>query len=65
MTIDEVRAAVAAIERSSDDDESAHVMEDKLYRRILTAIMDGADNAPALAREALRTQDIHFSRWCA
>lgn len=47
-----------------DDDEHAHNLEDALYIDVLQAIANGAPNAAELARDALRTQDIDFSR-CA
>lgn len=44
------------------DDEHAHNLEDALYLDVLRAIADGAPNAAELARDALRTQEINFSR---
>jgi hypothetical protein len=36
-----------------------------LHQAVLVAISDGAANAVDLAREALKTQDVKFARWCA
>lgn len=65
MTIADVVARVDEIENASGDPESAHSLEDDLWRDVLQAIADGAPNAAGLAREALKTQDISFPRWCA
>lgn len=65
MTPEQVAERVAAITAMADDDEEAHVAEDSLWRDVLTAIADGADDASALARAALSTLDIQFAWWCA
>ena len=65
MTADEVRAAVAQIAKCADDYERAHGKEDDLHEAVLQAIADGAENAAELAREALKTADIEFARYCA
>lgn len=65
MNVQEIKDEVEAIRADASDDERAHGNEDVLHQRVLRAIADGADNAPELAREALRTLDIDFSRWCA
>jgi hypothetical protein len=65
MTPTEVRKRVREIRRNAKDDEIAHELEDALRRDVLTAIAKGAKSAPALAREALRSTEIDFSRWCA
>lgn len=61
----QVREGVRYIASIADDDEAAHGREDDLRERVLAAIASGAANASDLAREALRTSDIQFSRWCA
>jgi len=65
MTVDEVTAAVARIERMKGDDEAAHCAEDALNRKVLAAIASGAAHAGELAEEALKAWDIDFCRWCA
>uniref|UniRef100_A0A6M3JJQ8 Uncharacterized protein n=1 Tax=viral metagenome TaxID=1070528 RepID=A0A6M3JJQ8_9ZZZZ len=65
MTIEAIRARVEAIKRISDDDEMAHADEDALWKGVLEAIAAGAEDAAALAAEALLTADIPFARWCA
>lgn len=47
------------------DYEAAHSAEDTLHQDVLKAIADGSPHAPALAREALRTQEIKFPRLTA
>lgn len=66
LTVTDVESAVRQIEVRAGDDEAAHNMEDKLYRRVLEAIRDGrCENPPACAAAALMTQDMDFARWCA
>lgn len=65
MTVDDIRRELEEIEACSGDDESAHSKEDGLWESVLCAIADGADDPRALAREALRSLDIKFDRWCA
>ena len=69
MTVEEIRDRVADIRRRGvveHDDESAHGFEDGLYEDLLRHI---ALHAPepfcSLAAEALKSQAIDFSRWCA
>jgi hypothetical protein len=66
MTIDGVRECVETIAKVCDDDEVAHNLEDALYEAVLREFASGHDGAvPDLAREALKTKDIDFARWCA
>lgn len=74
MTLDEVRAAVADLERIAGpsairvDHELAHGMEDALHEGVLAAIAMGilvGDEARAAAELALATQRFDFERWCA
>lgn len=64
-TVEKVQARVAAIAAMAGDDEAAHSEEDELHQAVLSAIANGADNAPALAYEALKTGEIVFARWRA
>lgn len=65
MSADDVRQRVEAIKAVMRDDEAAHSMEDELWRDVLKAIAAGATNAAELAAEALKTQELNFSRWYA
>jgi hypothetical protein len=67
MTVDDVRSLLAEIEIESvrNDDETAHASEDAMRDLVLEAIANGAPNAAELASEALRSNTIEFSRWCA
>lgn len=65
MKVEDVRRAVARIERASVDDEQAHAMEDALRDRVLRAIARGHEAPAELAREALQTSRVEFSRWYA
>lgn len=67
MTVEDVKAAVKQIrERCGEDYESAHGMEDLLYKNVLRAIARGkAEDPKKLAAEALKTRNIKFPRHCA
>lgn len=51
--------AVKTIEAMKDDDEIAHHMEKRLWEAVLKATDSD------MAREALKSRDIEFSRWFA
>jgi hypothetical protein len=65
LTVEDIKRRVAKIDAEKDDDETAHGSEDQLWEDVLKAIADGAEDPAALAREALKTRDIEFSRWRA
>lgn len=68
MTLDEVCRRADTITRLAGADcdaEGVHSMEDDLYRDVLRAIASGADDAQALAAEAVRVADVEYPRWCA
>lgn len=62
ITLAEVKEWVEDIRRASSDDEVAHSKEDSLHVEILK---HHAEQGCPLAAEALKAQDIDFSRWCA
>ena len=62
MTIEEVRETLRQIDAAKSDDEKAHSMRDDLWQDVLEAL---ADEGSELAREALKSEDIRFCRWCA
>ncbi len=49
----------------SPDHERLHIEEDDIFVDALEAIADGAPHGRAIAREALRTQDVVFDHWYA
>lgn len=66
MTNEEARQVVQRIEKSKNDDELAHFLEDELREAVLEVI--AAANLgewSELAQIALSTKQIDFSRWCA
>jgi hypothetical protein len=65
MTPQQVADAVEEIRRIQDNNEKAHALEGRLYRRVLEAIASGAPLPIELAKVALRTQAIDFERWNA
>ncbi|WP_297952990.1 hypothetical protein [uncultured Lactobacillus sp.] len=64
--VNEVKKWVDSIKDSRSDFEAAHVLEDELYLKILRGIADGTCEDPQqVAKEAIKTQDINFPRYCA
>jgi len=67
MTISDVAARieqvrVLGVERS--DNDAAHSAEDYLWEEVLEAIANGTARDPvAMARLALTTRDLKFTRW--
>lgn len=63
--VSEAREWVNDIKDSSRDFEAAHIMEDELYLKILRGIADGTcENPQQVAKEAIKTQNISFPRYC-
>ena len=66
MTLDEVKAMVANINTSEDDNETAHCKEDNLHLAFIRHVAKVGDPAlMEMATEVLKTCDISFSRWYA
>lgn len=66
LSVEEVRREVERIKTIRNDDESAHASEDALWQRVLRAIAREKCTDPvACAKEALKTGNIDFCRWCA
>jgi hypothetical protein len=65
VNISDVKNRVDAIREIAGDPGRAHAMEDDLYVDVLREIANGGGQTRmlALARQALRSQDIGFSRW--
>lgn len=54
------------VQNVKGDDETAHSLEDALYIAVLEEIAEnGHPEAASLAKEALKTQKMTFSRRCA
>jgi hypothetical protein len=65
IEIADVDARLREIEKALEiDDGSAHFIEDQLYRDIVAAVAGGAADAIAMARLALSTRRLDFSRAC-
>lgn len=62
MTIEEVRSVLKQLADVRTDDERAHSMRDLMWERVLKTL---ADEGSELAREALKSEEIDFARWCA
>jgi len=66
METEDVQKLVQEIKDCTGDYEAQHVLEDRLYERVLRAIMKGkCYNPKDLAKEALKTKKIIFTRHCA
>ena len=65
MTVEQVREGVERVRAVAADDEQAHMSRDGIWLSVLRAIAEGMDDPQALARAALATEDIEFSRWYA
>ena len=66
MTVEEIERRLGIISRKHGDDEMQHVAEDKLHQDVLRAIAEGNCANPAeLAKAALESLKLYFSRWCA
>ncbi|WP_131501286.1 hypothetical protein [Lactobacillus crispatus] len=66
MNVSEAKEWVNDIKDSRRDFEMAHCLEDELYLKILREIADGTCEDPQqVAKEAIKTQDINFPRYCA
>lgn len=65
-TVERIQDVLAGMDANRGDDESAHAEEDRLHCAILLAVAEGrCDDPRACAREALKSLDIAFARWCA
>jgi hypothetical protein len=65
VTRDDIIARVERIEHSLHEPETAHYLEDELYRAVLVAIAGGAPNPADLAMLALYTLLFDFRRSCS
>ncbi len=66
MTVDDIKSMVADIKSVMDDDERAHGMEDTLHQKVLLEIAAFAPEPyNQMALEALKTEQLDFSMWCA
>ena len=64
MTIKEVKIRYNKIKSIMYDDEAAHSAEDNLYMDVLQHIANGGSDAVEIAKIALETKNLDFSRWC-
>jgi hypothetical protein len=61
--VEKVQALLAGVAAATSDESSAHSREDLLYTSVLAAIAAGADDPAGLARTALESQRLEFSRY--
>lgn len=63
-----IKNTVKDIKNMKDDDEAAHSTEDGLREAVLKDIASDAytrEECREFAKEALKTSEIEFARWCA
>lgn len=65
MNLKEVKKIVNDIKESVVDFEGAHELEDDLYEAVLKEVVSGNPESKEMAREALKTKQIDFARYCA
>jgi hypothetical protein len=65
MNLQDVKNNVLKIYEMKGDDESAHSEEDNLHQEVLRQVANGNPEAKEMAKEALKTLEIDFCRWCA
>lgn len=69
MTEAEALNLLERVHQFVDDPETAHMEEDELRYEVLKTIADpnftNLDHAKRLAQIAIRTEQLHFPRWCA
>ena len=66
MNIEDVKSTLETIEVLKGDDESAHISEKCLWKKVLEEVAKGGNpDIQAMAKEALKSDGIHFSRWYA
>lgn len=64
--VDDVKQLVELTTKNAKSDpELAHSNEDSLYWSVLDAVANGNPNAIDMAKEALKSKEIEFARWCA
>ena len=63
LTVYAIDTVVATIARVKEAPESAHALEDTLFRDVLKAIAQGHVDPKGLAEAALKSCDIEFGRW--
>lgn len=64
-TVKRLNQKIDELIRDHTDNEGAHIEEDLIWLSALKAIADGAEPAQEIARTALRTVSIDFTRWYA
>ncbi len=63
ITITQAEQDLARIRANVRDSEHAHSLEDALHRAVLKAIAQGSPDSRELARIAVQTTELKFSRW--
>jgi len=67
MLFDEIQEKIKIIEANKGNYEKAHELEDSLHTDVLLEIISGRlskELCQTYAKEALKTKEIKFVRWC-
>ena len=69
ITVKEVKKIVNSLANGMNADwadyEDMHIEEDDMYEDVLRAIAEGNPYSKLLAREALKSKNVKFTRWYA
>ena len=66
ITVKEVKDIVNSFTDIQNADwEGMHIEEDDMYEDVLRAIAEGDPHSKLLAREALKSKNVNFTRWYA
>lgn len=63
INLNYVKQKIKNIKAIKDDAEMAHITEDELYETVLKEVVKGNPEAVAMAKVALTSQKIGFSKW--
>lgn len=63
ITVKEVKDIVNSFTDKNADWEEMHIEEDDMYEDVLRAIAECDPHSKLLAREALKSKNIKFTRW--
>lgn len=65
MDLDHIKSSVEEINRLRWDFETAHSLEDQLYRRFVEHVAEQGGELGAMAKQVLKTKEIDFPRYTA
>ena len=63
--MEELKKMLKQIKAVQNDDEHAHILEDSMRQYALKLISNDHPESVKIAKLALSTSKLEFSRWCA